>query len=195
MSAEPRQPSGLDENAPAAAAEDAGSPPAGSAWEFMRDFPQAWHLAVVAAAVAIFGFFLPWVTIDDHPNSLNAAGLLTYYFTAHDTWQITKTSPLGALVSIFAPLTITTSTIAIIPAAAHRRQVNVTVAALSTISLTFCMALLGWCSDLLDPDLPRLGPFNVPDVGLIVVMLSNFTVLSIWGQQKFDQFILKHIED
>ena len=180
------------ETAPDETAAQPESPPAGP-WEFIEGFPAAWHLAVIASAIAILGFFLPWATIDDHPKSLNAAGLLTYYFTAHDTWQITKTSPIGALVSVIAPLAITASTIAIIPTVAWRRQVNAAATILSITSLLFCIALLGWCTELLDPDLPRLGPFNVPQVGLIVVMLANVSVISIWGQNKFDKFLLKHI--
>lgn len=165
----------------ATAPETAEPSAAGDQWAFLHNFPQPWHLSTAATLVAIIGFSLPWATIDDHTNPLNAAGLMAYYFTAHDTWQITKTSPIGALVSFTAPLLIVTSTVAIIPAAAHRQRVNAAAAALAIASLLFSLALLAWCAELLDPDLPRLGPFNMPNYGLMLVMVSNIAALGAYA--------------
>lgn len=154
--------------------------------DFLRPFPQAWHVAVMAALFAVLGFLPPWVTIADHESAVNAAGIMTYYVTAHDKFETLKTSPWGALVSFLAPATIVVCTIAVIPGAAWKQKPNLATSSLAATSLLATVALLGWCSEILDPDLPTLGPFNVPGLGLTMVIMGNLTVLLAHGFQVYE---------
>ena len=150
--------------------------PAEGPWEFLQP-PLPWSLAMLVAIMAVIGFTLPWVTIDDHEEPLNAAGILTYYITAHDRWPVLKSSPLGALISFLAPAVIVTATVALIPALAMARKISVAALGMSLASLLAAAALLAWCSEILDPDLPRIGPFSVPGSGLATVIVAHFTII------------------
>ena len=149
--------------------------PAAGPWEFLQGFPLPWHLAVLTTIMAVIGFALPWVTIDDHEQPLNAAGIMTYYATAHDRWPVLKTSPLGSLISFLAPAIIVTATVAVIPVVATARKISLPAVSLTLSSLLAAAALLACCGEILDPDLPRFGPFTVPGAGLSIVIAANLT--------------------
>lgn len=185
----PASPPELPESATAATSEPVVAPPSlrETLRRYLHPFPQPWQLAFVSALVASAGFPFPWVMLEDYDQPLNAAAIMTYYATAHDKIAVALSTPLGALISFLGPAFAITTTVAILPTVTRKPSADLATLTLALTALLSITALLGLCQEILDPDLPRLGPFHRPGIGLLLTIAGNLGVVVAYGWEKLEQ--------
>ena len=151
----------------------------------IRQAIKPWHVAMAISLLGILGLHLPWVWADDVNSSYNAVGILMHYPTANDKLYMTRTTPIGSLISVIAPAGIIVGTLALSVNILVRQQVTREAMGAVAGTLAAVFALLWGCKEILDPDMARLGPFNVPEAGLFLVIFSCAGVAAVYFYEAY----------
>ena len=144
-----------------------------------------WHVAILISVLGIVGLSLPWQWADDVAESYNAAGILMHFPTAHDKWYLVRTSPIGSMISVFAPAGIIIATLSTGIVILVKKKVSHESTTLAVTNILLIMLLMWGCKEILDPDLPRIGPFNLPQAGLSMILLSALVVAGMHLLEKY----------
>lgn len=146
-----------------------------------------WYATTGAATLAALGLLLPWMWIDDHATPHTMADLITFYAGHDDKWYLARTTPLGTLAMLAAPMLTTIFVISnAIKAVINEPSTSVAIAAVIT-TLTL-MLLTG---EITDPDRARMGSVAIPLAGMSLTMLGNLACIGLntweWTKQRRDQ--------
>lgn len=134
-----------------------------------------WYASTGAALAAALGLLMPWLWIDDHSSPHTMGELITFYPAHNDKWYLLRTTPLGTLAMLFAPIFATLFVVAnAIKAIINEPSTSVAIAALLT-TLTLA-ALTG---EITDPDHARLGSIAIPLAGMSITLLANLATIGI----------------
>ena len=143
-----------------------------------------WHIAILISFLGVAGLSLPWVWADDNSSAYNAVGILMHFPTAHDKWYTLKTTPLGSAISVMAPSLIIISVLSTSLIILSKQRVAPEAVGAAAITIASASLLLSGCKEILDPDRARVGPFNVPEAGLAVILASAVGLIGfyIWTE-------------
>ena len=137
-------------------------------WLKLPDDP-IWYVGIAGAVIAAAGLLMPWLLIDDYPSAYGIVDLILFYPNHDDKWYIIRSTPLGTLTMLFAPIFITIFTIA----NAVKALVNVPSAAVVIGGLVCIIALAGLTGEITDPDRGQIAGWGLPHVGMIVTLLGT----------------------
>lgn len=136
---------------------------------------QMWYATMGAASLAALGLLLPWLWIDDHATPHTMADMLTFYPSHPDKWFLMRTTPLGTLAVLVAPMFTTLFVIAnAIKAIVNEPSTSLAIA--GTVSGLVLVLLTG---EITDPDRARWAAITLPQAGMWVTTLGNLSCIGL----------------
>ena len=145
---------------------------------------EPWHIAIMISFLGIIGISMPWVWADDTAAPYNGTGILMHFPTAPDKWFMVRTTPLGSMISVLAPSMIIISVLTTSITLLVKRKINQEIMGVLIMTVISTMALLYGCKEILDPDRARIGPFNAPESGLIIIILTCIAIAVTYFYQE-----------
>ena len=134
-----------------------------------------WYAAVAATMLAVIGLALPWLWIDDYGKPFGLAGLIMYYPSHDDKIYILKTTPLGTLTMVIAPIFAGI----FVMANAIKSVFGGPSAGMGLIAALVMVALCGLTGEITDPDRARIGDIAVPHAGLGMSMMGSLASVGV----------------
>ena len=134
-----------------------------------------WYATMGATAVAAIGLLLPWIWIDDHAAAHSMADLITFYPSHDDKWYLMRTTPLGTLTVLVAPM----FTALFVLTNAIKAIINEPSTSLAVAGLITGLSLALFTGEITDPDRARIGTVAVPLAGMCLTMLGNLTCIGL----------------
>ena len=145
---------------------------------------EPWHIAIMISFIGILGISMTWVWADDFTSPYSGTGILMHFPNAPDKWFMIRTTPLGSMISVAAPSCIIISVLTTSIVLLVQRKITRELMGVLAMTMMSIIVLLWGCKEILDPDLARIGPFNTPGSGLVIIILSCITIAVAYFYQE-----------
>ena len=145
---------------------------------------EPWHIAIMISFVGILGISMTWVWADDFISPYNGTGILMHFPTAPNKWFMIRTTPFGSMISVVAPSCIIISVLTTSIVLLVRHKITPELMIVLAMTMISIIALLWGCKEILDPDMARIGPFNTPGSGLIIIILTCIGIVVAYFYQE-----------
>lgn len=143
--------------------------------------PEARTISNVAVVIGLISLFIPWLSLDGHVGPRSGVGLMTYALHGNDRLVMWRISPLAAAALMVIPFTVA-ATVCLTALNATRRECRLDA---PVFTMAGVLLLLRLTPPVLSNRMETVGPFALPEWGLVILLAATLVVITVGVGERF----------